>query len=136
MTAKNYVIPFRALLRQAGVEKAIESDSITLSQDQLHKLIRKLLLAAPFDEAWYKKTYPDVEHAITAGVAKSAKEHYLTNGYFEGRWPGPIKVDEKYYISTYPDVAEGIEFGETISAQDHFDRHGFAEGRLPYETEI
>ena len=132
MSKGNYVIPFRVLLQKFGVEGEIPKE-ITLTRDQLLALIRQLLASAPFDEAWYKKTYPDVNQAIADGLAKTAKGHYLVNGYFEGRLPGPIKVDEVFYTSTYPDVAEGIEFGEVDSAQEHFERHGFREGRLPYD---
>jgi hypothetical protein len=135
MTTSNYVIPFRALLRQAGIDHENKCDTITVTRDQLLALIRNLLAAAPFDEVWYKKTYPDIDQAIAAGKAKSAKDHYLMNGYFEGRWPGPINVDEKYYTSTYPDIAEGVDSGEITSAQSHFESHGYLEGRLPYDIE-
>ena len=102
----NYVIPFQALLPQVGVGDQLKNDTILFTKDQLLALIRNLLSSVPFDEVWYKKAYPDVAQAIETGEIKSAKEHFITDGYFEGRWPGPIKVDEKYYTSTYPDVAE------------------------------
>ena len=133
MPKSNYVIPFRALLRQIGLDEELKDGPIELTREQMFTLIRTLLDFAPIDEAWYRKTYPDVEQAIASGVTKSGKTHFVTNGYFEGRHHGPIKVDEEFYLSKYPDVAEGIKFGEITSAQEHFDQHGFIEGRLPYE---
>lgn len=132
MSSSNYVIPFRALLRKIGLDDDLGRETFVVSREQLLTLIGSLLEATPFDEVWYKEKYPDVEQAIAAGTVLSAKDHYLTNGYFEGRWPGPIRVDESFYMSTYPDVAEGIEFGEIELAQMHFEQYGFMEGRLPY----
>jgi hypothetical protein len=65
---------------------------------------------------------------------KSAKDHFVSNGYFEGRLPAKVVVDEDFYITHYPDVAEGIHDGEIQSAQEHFDAHGFVEGRMPFQN--
>jgi len=39
------------------------------------------------DEEWYLTTYPDVADGIEAGNIVSATEHFLSNGYAEGRLP-------------------------------------------------
>jgi hypothetical protein len=127
------VIPFTTLLQQAGIAGALnDGQAVHMTQEQLLSLIRKLLIAIPVDEKWYVTTYPDVEQGIQSGAVKSAKDHFVSNGYFEGRQPARIVVDEDYYISRYPDVAEGIDDGEIQSAQEHFDTHGFVEGRMPF----
>jgi hypothetical protein len=67
------------------------------------------------------------------GEFKSAKHHFVENGYFEGRRPHKFEIDEEWYLVTYPDVADGIEAGHIASAQEHFISNGYAEGRLPSE---
>jgi hypothetical protein len=133
MIKAGYVIPLSALLQEAGLPARIGEGSLQLTRDQLFNLIRKLLASIPVDEAWYKATYPDVGEAIDAGEIGSAKEHFISSGYFEGRRPAKVTVDAEFYLARYPDVAEGVEFNEIASAQEHFDSHGFAEGRLPFE---
>ncbi len=104
-----------------------------LQYDQLIDLIKSLIRATPVDTDWYYKEYPDVAAAVAEGKFKSARHHFIENGYFEGRKPFDAEVDEEWYISTYEDVAEGIEMGEIPSAKDHFIHHGWSEGRLPME---
>ena len=77
--------------------------------------------------------FPDVGEAIKDGQFKSAKHHFVGNGYFEGRRPQAFEVDEEWYLVTYPDVADGVEAGHITSAQEHFVSNGYAEGRLPSE---
>ncbi|SFU75761.1 Glycosyl transferases group 1 [Methylobacterium sp. 174MFSha1.1] len=52
-----------------------------------------------FDAAWYLDSNPDVR---AAGIP--AYEHYLVNGWREGRWPNAY-FDEAWYVRTYPEVA-------------------------------
>jgi hypothetical protein len=64
---------------------------------------------------------------------RSTRDHFVQNGYFEGRRPHEIEVDEEWYLAHYDDVAEGVETGEIGSASEHFHRHGYREGRLPFD---
>src|SRR5215469_1149736 len=130
----SYVVPYNLLLRQIGLSEHLgDGDRIELTREQFLLLIRKLLVSIPVDESWYTMTYKDIDEAIQAGFVNSAKEHFVSNGYFEGRLPAKIIVDEAFYRAEYPDVAEGIGEGEINSAQEHFESHGFAEGRLPFK---
>ena len=52
----------------------------------------KLANDETFDEAWYRKTYPDIDRALRSGAINSAHEHYLNFGRAEGRRPIPGKV--------------------------------------------
>lgn len=63
----------------------------------------------------------------------SARQHFLDDGYFEGRLPFPMPVDERWYLEHYPDVAESVRKGVVGSAEQHFAEDGYREGRLPYE---
>ena len=84
------------------------------------------------DEAWYARTYEDIGEAVREGVVVSAQQHFVHDGYFEGRMPFPVRVDEEWYLAQHPDVAESIRSGTVTSAQEHFERDGYREGRLPF----
>lgn len=104
-----------------------------ISQESLVQAVKLLLRGIDVDEAWYVTTYPDIAEAIEIGAVKSAKNHFIENGYFEGRLPFELSVDEDWYLRTYPDVAEGVTRGDFRSAKDHFQNFGYKEGRLPAE---
>lgn len=95
-------------------------------------LLRAALQNVPLDEAWYLGKYSDVSPAIDEGKVASAKNHYITVGYFENRLPFAIKVDDNFYLENNSDVAAALEAGGFKTAQEHFDLYGFAEGRVPY----
>ena len=134
MRTPSYVVPFQVLLDRIEPSHDAGNGRFELSREQLYSMIRALLVSVPVDEEWYISTYPDVAQAIQDGAIKSAKEHFLSNGYFEGRLPAPLIVDEEFYVSEYPDVAESLELGEITSAQEHFELHGCAEGRQPFKV--
>ena len=106
--------------------------TVSASYAQFAVLIRTLLQGIEVDEDWYLKQYPDVAEAIREKVIKSAKEHFLNDGYFEGRVPFLIKVDEAWYLEQYPGIAECVSRGELQSAQQHFNDYGYREGRKPF----
>jgi hypothetical protein len=106
--------------------------TINATYAQFTDVIRTLLQGIDVDEAWYLDQYPDVAEGIKKGVVTSAKDHFLTNGYFEGRLPFPIKVDEAWYLKQNPGVAEYIARGDLESAQQHFNDNGYREGRQPF----
>ncbi|MBV1703752.1 MAG: hypothetical protein KGI57_08200 [Hyphomicrobiales bacterium] len=101
------------------------------------KLVFDYVLAAALssvriDERWYVSKYDDVRKAIESGHIKSAKHHFISSGYAEGRLPYHIKVDEDFYLRTNKDVADALKNKTTESAQSHFEIAGYSEGRLPY----
>jgi hypothetical protein len=111
-----------------------ESDQdIGVTTERLRNAIKLILRGIEVDEDWYLKQYPDVKEAISRGVFRSGKHHFVENGYFEGRRPYRVVVDEEWYGRAYPDVNEGLEFGEVSSFQEHFELYGEKEGRLPSE---
>ncbi len=127
-----YVPPYDVVRSRLGFESR-DPATVEVTLEQAEGVLRLLLRSMPVDEQWYRRTYPDVAEAIDAGMFRSAHDHFVQNGYFEGRHPCEVEVDEDWYVATYEDVAEGIETGEISSAADHFRRHGYKEGRLPYE---
>jgi len=108
------------------------SDYLAIERFFFMSLMAPLLEQVPLNEIWYLETHPDVREAISRGVVKSAKEHYVWHGYYEHRQPFPIEVEEKWYISSYADVKAAIQRRDFPSGQAHFQASGFREGRLPY----
>lgn len=109
-----------------------EERFIEVAEERLKRFARHALRDVEVDEIWYLAVNSDVNAAVEAGNINSGKEHYLTAGYFEDRWPRNIIVDEKWYISHYQDVAEAIKDKQFRSAQQHFALNGFREGRIPF----
>lgn len=128
-----YLPPFGFLKQKYRITEASDRDRVNLMCKDFLEIIRLLLRGTIVDEKWYLTEYPDVAEAIKSGDFKSAKHHFIENGYFEGRRPHQLEVDEEWYLSTYPDVTEGIGAGHISSAQEHFLSNGYAEGRLPAE---
>ena len=133
MTGSDYIMPYGRAMQQFGIDPLAIPDAVLLSRENLESLLKIVLRGVSVDEQWYRTAYPDVDAAIRQGAYKSAKHHFVENGYFEGRRPGRVVVDQDWYKQAYPDIAEGIKFGEIASCQEHFDQHGEAEGRLPQE---
>lgn len=129
----SYLPPFTFLKQRYRITAATDRDRVNLMYKDFLELTRLFLRGVAVDEKWYLKEYPDVADAIKDGQFKSAKHHFVENGYFEGRTPCPFEVDEEWYLVTYPDVADGVEAGQITSARDHFLSNGYAEGRLPSE---
>ena len=115
----------------SGREEVVDGATITLSIEDLRKLLRIALAGVDVDEKWYLAQVPELGKAIEAGAFRSPAEHYRVHGYLEGRLPKKPTVDEEYYRQTYPDVAQAIETGKLETAYEHYIRCGYAEGRSP-----
>jgi hypothetical protein len=127
-----YLPPFDVIKRSVEITTARGQLIATASYENLITLIKLLLSGVDVDEDWYLAQYPDVAEAIAEGKIKSAKQHFVDNGYFESRLPFAIDVDENWYQTQYPDVAQSIRNGSEPSAQTHFVRDGYKEGREPF----
>lgn len=127
-----YLPPFKVIAALLHFPADGSHEAVTVSYDEFIDAIRAVLAVVEVDEAWYLATYPDVAEAVRAGHIGSAREHFLYNGYFEGRWPFAIAVQERWYLSDNPGVADYIKAGRLQSAQQHFDHDGYREGRLPF----
>lgn len=76
--------------------------------------------SAYFDSSWYLQKYPDVD----ASVIDPAR-HYLLDGAFEGRDPGP-NFSSYWYLNAYPDVDRS-----DMNPLVHYLLHGRKDGRIP-----
>lgn len=129
-----YLPPFAVLKGSVRLLSVKGQLKVDMTYDELLDLVKLFLRSMPFEEAWYRRTYPDVEEAIRAGAYRTGRQHFVEHGYFEGRRPFPMEVDEGWYLRAYPDVGESVQGGAVASALDHFERHGYEEGRRPGEV--
>jgi hypothetical protein len=127
-----YLPPFELIRRSIEITTVHGDLRVNVSYEDFIAILRQMIQATDVDEEWYARTYEDIGNALKGGVVGSAKQHFVHDGYFEGRLPFPIPVDEPWYLAQYPDVAESIRQGKVESAQQHFDRDGYREGRLPF----
>jgi hypothetical protein len=127
-----YIPPFSLICDAANISARERGHQVTLSYDDLLKVLRMLIAGIKVDEAWYLAQNQDVAAAIQAGTIASAQQHFVDNGIFEGRLPFPIAVDERWYLLQHPDVAANIRRGIVASGQRHFEDDGYQEGRLPF----
>lgn len=127
-----YIPPFESLRESMRMTVIRGKPTPNMSYDDIKRMISRLLAMVDVDEDWYLMRNPDIAEAVREGRAKSGRDHFINNGYFEGRQPFPIEVDEAWYLSQNPAVAEAIREGHMQSAQQHFEQHGYREGRLPF----
>ena len=127
-----YLPPFELIRRSIEISTVRGELRLNISYENFISILKKMIQGIEIDEGWYTRTYEDIGSAIRQGSVKSAKQHFVDDGYFEGRLPFPIRVDERWYLASNPDVAESIRQGVIESAQDHFIKDGYREGRLPF----
>jgi hypothetical protein len=129
----SYLPPFNHFKRKMRISAANGTQRVQMDYEDFLGFVKLLLRSVPVDEPWYLKTNPDVADAVEKGKYKSAKHHFVEDGYLEGRTPFEFQVDESWYAKTYPDVAAGLKEGALNSGKQHFWSHGYIEGRLPSE---
>jgi hypothetical protein len=128
-----YLPPFDLIRRMVEVSTVRGELRVSLSYDDFIKILRMMISGIEVNEAWYLEAHEDIARAVAAGAVASAKQHFMDDGYFEGRQPFPMPVDERWYLEHYPDVAESVRKGIVSSGEQHFAEDGYREGRLPYE---
>lgn len=127
-----YLPPFELIRRSIEITTVRGELRVNVSYENFVAILRQMIQGIEVDEGWYARTYEDIGDAVKQGSVASAKQHFVHDGYFEGRLPFPIRVNEAWYLSENPDVADSIRNGSVTSAQEHFDRDGYREGRLPF----
>jgi hypothetical protein len=127
-----YIPPFGLLKSFVTIQTTKGDLAVTCRYEEFIAMIRKLLVDIDFDEAWYLKRYPDIADAIKQGLIPSAREHFISDGYFEGRLPLLIQVEEEWYLQQNEGVADYVRRGLLESGQQHFEENGYVEGRLPF----
>jgi hypothetical protein len=80
---------FAGVVRKLGLDPSSDVYPAQVPWSQVLDVVRYFVQRYPFDEAWYRAAYPDVDTAIRQGQIASAHRHFLEHGYFEGRGFGP-----------------------------------------------
>lgn len=128
-----YLPPFDQIRRAVEISTVRGELRVSLSYDDFIKIIRLMISGVLVDEEWYLNEYQDIAQAIREGKIASARQHFVDDGYFEGRKPFPMPVDERWYLEQYPDVADSVRKGVVGSGEQHFFEDGYREGRRPSE---
>ena len=127
-----YLPPFDLIRRSVEISTIRGELRVSVSYEDFIRLLKRMIVGTEVDEEWYLRTYDDIANAIREGAIETAQQHFVEDGYFEGRLPFPIRVDERWYTNQYPDVGDSVRRGVLPSAQAHFDEDGYREGRLPF----
>jgi hypothetical protein len=127
-----YLPPFEIIKGMLNLTTSRGRTRVDMTYEDVQQMIRALLSVVEVDEAYYLSRNPDVADGIRAGDIRSAREHFVDHGYFEGRPPYRIEVDERWYAETHTDLAEVLGGGEYATGQEHFDGPGYPEGREPF----
>jgi hypothetical protein len=128
----HYLPPYARLREKLNLKSINGEVHATIKLEDIEDFIRSILLSVPLDEDWYRRTYPDVDEAVSGGQVRNGRDHFIRDGYFEGRRPFQMAVDEAWYLAQHPDIAAAVAAGRFASASDHFASHGYAEGRMPF----
>jgi hypothetical protein len=127
-----HIVPIEILARELGLGGSrLEDGQVTMPAVLLRYLLECALRAAPFDESSYLLANQDVQAAIRQGRYLSAQEHFVTDGYFEGRQGTGPDFDEGWYLGRNPDVAEAVQAGVWSSGRAHYKAEGKFEWRSP-----
>ena len=95
-------------------------DKLALRKNQA-RLVNLIEASPHFDANWYLEHYKDVARHL--GFSKKPALHYLLNGGYEGRNPGP-GFDSIAYLQRHPEVLEA-----GVNPLVHYLLHGEAEIR-------
>lgn len=128
--------PFKVIKQRLSTVEVRGVTKVNNSYEDLVGIISLLLRGVHVDETWYLKQYPHLAEALEDGLIKSARNHFIHSGYFEGRMPSEPEFDEAWYLKQYPDVAEGIAKGEIQSAHQHYLEFGYEEGRAGCSADV
>ncbi len=126
-------LPHATLLLQSlriSRDRLSMRSKVAIGTGLLRVLLHEAIRNQPFDEAFYREANPDLDAAYRAGEIVDLHEHFIEQGYLEGRVAAPPEVDEDFYLSTYKDVRDALRRGDVGSAREHYLRAGAAEGRL------
>jgi hypothetical protein len=128
-----YLPPFDLIRRMVEVSTVKGELRVSLSYDDFIKIMRLMISGIEVNQEWYLEEHQDIAQAVTSGTVASAKQHFMDDGYFEGRRPFPMPVDERWYLEHNADVAESVRKGVVSGGEQHFVEDGYREGRLPFE---
>jgi len=138
-----YVPPFDLIKNSVDITAVKGELRVNLSYQHFINILKLFVSGVEMDEAWYLEQNPDIARAVKEGTISSARQHFIDDGYLEGRLPFQLELDEDWYLTKYPDVAEGMRKGlfesakvfENGRSEDDFARPSSAKVLLPFVGE-
>ena len=88
----NYFPPFEVIRRSVDIQAVRGDLRVNMSYEDFVELLKLMIRGIEVDEEWYVRAYDDIGQAIRAETIRSARHHFVNDGYFEGRLPAPIRV--------------------------------------------
>ncbi len=88
------------------------------------------LLHVMFDPAWYLERYRDAVDELAKRESLTAFDHYLTEGFADGRVATPF-FDAEWYAATYPNIPVSSQRTLYLDALKHYVTAGCLEGHNP-----
>jgi hypothetical protein len=118
-----YLPPIDEICRRLDIRREdLDARTVTIPTKFFRFLLSAFLESIHIDEDTYLKENPDVAAAVKSGSVDSGRQHFLTNGYFEGRRPGDQPIDEEWYLGTWPDVAMAHRRGRIVDLKRQLQR--------------
>ena len=94
--------PFDRIRGQMTLATVRGEVTASASYAEFQEMIRTLLVGIEVDEEWYLEQNPDIAEAIKAGIVQSAKQHFVYDGYFEGRRPSQSRSMRRFTLHNIP----------------------------------
>ncbi len=85
-------ISLETVLALVGSSPEDEHPPATVSWESFTAVVQRFLPLLPFDAKWYSEQYPDIAAAVANGEMRSAHDHFISNGFFEGREGIPVQA--------------------------------------------
>jgi hypothetical protein len=99
-----YLVSYNVMKDWLGRRRIADSEHLDIKYDDIVELIRKIIRAVPVDSAWYLTRYPGVGKAVESGVFRSAADHFVRHGYFEGTVPSQYHPDDKRALPRFATI--------------------------------
>ncbi len=134
---QTYLPPVPLVLHGLGIDAAaLDQDKVVVSACYLTFLLNRLTKAAPVDEGFYTKLYPDVHAALQAGAIATAANHFTSSGAAECRLGAPVGFDPVFYYDHYKDLAARFAADDHDALWRHYYSQGYREGRAANAAQL
>jgi len=89
-----YIPPFENIKQLLRFGTVRGETVVTMTYEEMQKVVRTLLSAFDIDEEFYMSQNPDVAQGVKDGTIQSARGHFIDHGYFEGRQASKVIIQQ------------------------------------------
>jgi len=120
-----YIPPLSIILKRLGISLcSLDKPEISVSSLFVKYLLTQILQKCDIDTKFYSEKYPDISDIVSSGKFKSLDEHFVHQGYYEGRLPAPLAFDPMWYRNRYADMAQLAAAAGDAGLERHYIEHG------------